>query len=59
MRALCTVLMCVTARSHPKISVCLYTLSAFGDLFDGMAARALNQISVFGSVLDMVIDRLS
>jgi len=37
--------------------VVLYLASFVGDLFDGMAARALNQCSTFGGLLDMVTDR--
>lgn len=35
----------------------MYWLSAFLDAFDGMAARAYNQSTKFGAVLDMVSDR--
>lgn len=35
----------------------MYWLSAFLDAFDGMAARAFNQSTKFGAVLDMVSDR--
>uniref|UniRef100_A0A7M5WIK1 CDP-diacylglycerol--inositol 3-phosphatidyltransferase n=1 Tax=Clytia hemisphaerica TaxID=252671 RepID=A0A7M5WIK1_9CNID len=36
-----------------------YLLSQFLDAFDGHAARALNQCTKFGAVLDMVTDRCS
>lgn len=35
----------------------LYILSGFLDAFDGMAARALNQSSKFGAMLDQLTDR--
>lgn len=36
-----------------------YLYSFAADLFDGMAARRLNQCSSFGGLLDMVTDRCS
>lgn len=42
---------------HPKACTALYCMSCLLDAFDGMAARALNQTSKFGAVLDMVTDR--
>jgi len=39
------------------IAATLYILSGFLDAFDGMAARALNQSSKFGAMLDMLTDR--
>jgi len=39
------------------LAVLLYLASFVGDLFDGMVARALNQCSTFGGLLDMVTDR--
>ncbi|XP_065663261.1 CDP-diacylglycerol--inositol 3-phosphatidyltransferase-like [Hydra vulgaris] len=45
--------------SSPWIAVSLYLTSEFLDAFDGHAARALNQCTKFGSVLDMVTDRCS
>jgi len=39
------------------IAASLYILSGFLDAFDGMAARALNQSSKFGAMLDMLTDR--
>ena len=58
-RAFCTAGMCLTAKSSPVLTTWLYSLSAIGDLFDGMAARRLKQSSQFGAVLDMAVDRLS
>jgi len=42
---------------HPKYSTIAYCISCLLDAFDGHAARALNQTSKFGAVLDMVTDR--
>jgi len=41
------------------IATITYLLSQFLDAFDGHAARALNQCTKFGAVLDMVTDRCS
>jgi len=41
------------------IAVSSYLLSQFLDAFDGHAARALQQCTKFGAVLDMVTDRCS
>ncbi|EGD77077.1 CDP-diacylglycerol-inositol 3-phosphatidyltransferase [Salpingoeca rosetta] len=45
--------------SNPYVAMSLYWLSAFIDAFDGMAARHFNQCTIFGSVLDMVTDRVT
>merc|ERR1711881_542088 len=37
----------------------LYALSSLLDIFDGYAARYLNQCSKFGAVLDMLTDRVA
>lgn len=42
---------------HPKACTLLYGISCLLDAVDGHAARALNQTSKFGAVLDMVTDR--
>lgn len=42
--------------THPKYCTVLYCVSCLLDAFDGMAARALNQSTQFGAVLDMVTD---
>ncbi|KAK0459643.1 phosphatidylinositol synthase [Desarmillaria tabescens] len=42
---------------HPIYSSILYGISSILDVADGYAARALNQSSKFGAVLDMVTDR--
>ncbi|CAF90496.1 unnamed protein product [Tetraodon nigroviridis] len=41
----------------PWPAVCCYLLSALLDAFDGHAARALNQSTKFGAMLDMLTDR--
>ncbi|KAH6918663.1 CDP-diacylglycerol-inositol 3-phosphatidyltransferase [Coprinopsis sp. MPI-PUGE-AT-0042] len=43
--------------SNPKLCTLLYGVSCLLDAVDGYAARALNQTSKFGAVLDMVTDR--
>ena len=45
------------AFSNPTWFLVLYTVSFVADAADGIAARALNQCSRFGAVLDMVTDR--
>lgn len=42
-----------------KISIIAYLLAFVGDVVDGYVARAFNQCSKFGGVLDMVTDRVS
>lgn len=42
---------------HPKYCTLAYCVSCLLDAADGHAARALNQTSKFGAVLDMVTDR--
>ena len=44
-------------KDHPKVCAVLYCISAILDVADGMAARAFNQTSKLGGVLDMVTDR--
>ena len=41
---------------HLIFSAC-YILSGFLDAFDGHAARAFNQSTKFGAMLDMLTDR--
>ncbi|QRW14465.1 CDP-alcohol phosphatidyltransferase [Ceratobasidium sp. AG-Ba] len=43
--------------THPGTCTLLYGVSCLLDAVDGQAARALNQTSKFGAVLDMVTDR--
>eukprot|EP00331_Platyophrya_macrostoma_P018018 CAMPEP_0176475024 /NCGR_PEP_ID=MMETSP0127-20121128/43369_1 /TAXON_ID=938130 /ORGANISM="Platyophrya macrostoma, Strain WH" /LENGTH=227 /DNA_ID=CAMNT_0017870559 /DNA_START=55 /DNA_END=738 /DNA_ORIENTATION=+ len=45
------------AYTHPIIAAVSYAVSYILDAADGMAARALNQSSDYGAVLDMVTDR--
>lgn len=42
-----------------RLALGLYGLSYTLDAFDGLAARLLNQSSLFGGVLDMLTDRVS
>ena len=49
----------VYAFDNYKITVLAYSASQLLDALDGYAARALNQSSMFGAVLDMVTDRVS
>ena len=45
--------------TNPILTMVSYGLSQLMDLFDGMAARHFDQSTKFGSVLDMVCDRVS
>jgi len=47
------------ASTHPLAFLILYALSQLMDMLDGMAARAYDECSRFGAVLDMVLDRAS
>nr|AJP61941.1 phosphatidylinositol synthase [Herpetomonas muscarum] len=47
------------ADTQPLLFIAFYTSSFVLDALDGMAARALNQCSHFGSILDMLTDRAS
>lgn len=47
------------AFTDPVMTSVCYFISMFLDAFDGWAARAFNQSSQFGAVLDMVTDRFS
>ncbi|KAK7197717.1 CDP-diacylglycerol--inositol 3-phosphatidyltransferase [Novymonas esmeraldas] len=49
----------LVARDYPALCLVLYTASFVLDAVDGMAARALNQCSHFGAILDMLTDRAS
>lgn len=51
------VLMSVNGNDYWSLAVLLYLSSFVGDLFDGWAARKLDQCSVLGGLLDMVTDR--
>mmetsp|Transcript_28856 Transcript_28856/g.31499 ORF Transcript_28856/g.31499 Transcript_28856/m.31499 type:complete len:204 (+) Transcript_28856:84-695(+) len=48
-----------TATTNWKLSILSYVLAFVGDVVDGYVARAFNQCSKFGGVLDMVTDRVS
>jgi CDP-diacylglycerol--inositol 3-phosphatidyltransferase len=52
-----TLMICVP--STWLLAILLYLSSFILDLFDGMAARKLNQTSSFGGLLDMITDRCS
>lgn len=62
-RIVCTLvsyaLLLSDAPAYWGLATILYLSSFVGDLFDGWAARKLNQTSSFGGVLDMVTDRCS
>lgn len=45
--------------SSHRLGLALYLLSSSMDAVDGFAARLLNQSSTFGSMLDMITDRVS
>jgi len=56
------ILLCLAYRfmiTDYSTTVLLYALSAILDAFDGWAARALNQCSKFGAILDMLTDRVA
>ena len=45
--------------TRPWLAAAAYFLSVVLDEFDGMAARAFNQCTKFGAILDVVTDRYS
>ena len=49
----------ILAPNQWALAACFYVISFVGDLFDGIAARKLNQTSTFGGLMDMVTDRCS
>ncbi|KAG5502027.1 hypothetical protein JKF63_04304 [Porcisia hertigi] len=49
----------LVAHDYPALCLVLYAVSFVLDLADGMAARALDQCSHFGTILDMLTDRAS
>lgn len=49
----------VYADTNALVFFVCYAISQTLDMFDGIAARALNQTSKFGAMLDMVTDRCS
>mmetsp|Transcript_22847 Transcript_22847/g.21971 ORF Transcript_22847/g.21971 Transcript_22847/m.21971 type:complete len:237 (-) Transcript_22847:71-781(-) len=54
---LLSLILMIAAPHQWLLAIILYICSFVGDLFDGMAARKLNQCSTFGGLLDMVTDR--
>lgn len=58
-RVALTIVALAVAHSTPNVTLALYLCSFVLDELDGRAARAFNQSSTFGAVLDMVTDRLS
>ncbi|CAJ1027407.1 CDP-alcohol phosphatidyltransferase, putative [Leishmania lindenbergi] len=49
----------LVARDYPALCLLLYTVSFVLDAVDGKVARALDQCSHLGSILDMLTDRAS
>lgn len=47
------------AKTSWKASLLCYSLAFVGDAVDGYVARAFNQCSNFGGILDMITDRVS
>ncbi|KPA74076.1 CDP-diacylglycerol--inositol 3-phosphatidyltransferase [Leptomonas pyrrhocoris] len=58
-RMMCSIVSYLVARDYPALALVLYTASFVLDAADGMAARALDQCSHFGAILDMLTDRAS
>lgn len=58
-RMACSIIAYLVARDYPALCLVLYTASFVLDAADGMAARALDQCSHFGAILDMLTDRAS
>jgi CDP-diacylglycerol--inositol 3-phosphatidyltransferase len=52
-------LLMICAPTFWLLAIILYLFNFIGDLFDGWAARKMNQCSSFGGVLDMITDRCS
>ncbi|KAL7710453.1 CDP-diacylglycerol--inositol 3-phosphatidyltransferase [Lotmaria passim] len=59
LRMACSIVSYLVARDYPALCLVLYTVSFILDAADGMAARALDQCSHFGAILDMLTDRAS
>lgn len=59
LRFLLMTLSFVFAHSSWEVSITCYFLAFAGDVVDGYVARAFNQSSKFGGILDMVTDRVS
>jgi CDP-diacylglycerol--inositol 3-phosphatidyltransferase len=58
-RILCTVFAFAVAFSHPDLFALFYSIGQGLDGIDGITARAFNQCSRFGALLDMLTDRMS
>ncbi|KAI2803917.1 hypothetical protein RDWZM_001783 [Blomia tropicalis] len=56
-RIILAILACYTMPHYPTATLIFYFFSAFLDAFDGLAARALDQSTKFGSLLDQLTDR--
>ena len=50
-------LLMIVMFSRPWLAASAYFLNVVLDEFDGIAARALNQCTKFGTILDMITDR--
>ncbi|TNN11787.1 CDP-diacylglycerol--inositol 3-phosphatidyltransferase isoform 3 [Schistosoma japonicum] len=50
---------CYFMRINCELTLLTYIISCFLDAVDGYAARALNQSTKFGAMLDMIVDRCS
>jgi CDP-diacylglycerol--inositol 3-phosphatidyltransferase len=59
LRILCMVASFYYAKTDWMISITFYVISFVGDVVDGFVARAFNQCSKFGGILDMVTDRVA
>eukprot|EP01038_Epipyxis_sp_PR26KG_P008226 gene8226-11132_t len=59
LRVACMIFSFIYANSSWNISVVFYCMAFAGDVVDGYVARAFNQCSKFGGILDMVTDRVS
>jgi CDP-diacylglycerol--inositol 3-phosphatidyltransferase len=58
-RIICMIVAFYYAKIDWKITVISYLLAFCGDVVDGFVARAFNQCSNYGGILDMVTDRVS
>ncbi|KAK4474039.1 hypothetical protein MN116_003351 [Schistosoma mekongi] len=50
---------CYFMRTNCELTLLTYIISCLLDAVDGYAARALNQSTKFGAMLDMIVDRCS
>lgn len=58
-RLLCMLLSFYFFFSSPALCIFLYLAAFAGDVIDGYVARAFDQSSGYGAILDMVTDRIS